>query len=119
MTSVRGHGRPHREHLSVALDVAPSITPPPPLKSGDELSDQPAKLSGTKLLANASAAATNIPKYSKDNLQQILQAVLEAQAPAPAPAPAFVVFEVPREKLKVCSLDLYRGKSHMDCYNFC
>ena len=58
-------------------------------------------------------------------MQQILKAVLEAQAfvPAPAPVPALVpapvVSEVLREKLNARSPDIYRRKSHMDCYNFC
>ena len=52
-------------------------------------------------------------------MQQIFKAVLEAWAPAPAPTLAPVVFEAPREKLKARFPDVYRGKSHIDCYNFC
>ena len=142
MTSVRGRRRPRRERLSVAPSVAPSIassdcsTPP---KSGDELSDQPVGPSGGKLLANSPPAANSVPKYSKDDMQRILKAVLEARAPVPAPAlvpastPALILASAPapvlaqapivaeahREKLKARSPDLYRGKSHIDCYNFC
>ena len=50
-------------------------------------------------------------KYTEEDLQQILKAVLEAQVPA---------FDEPREKLwKARTHDLYYGKSHMECYNFC
>ena len=62
-------------------------------------------------------AATSIPKYSKDDLQQIFKVVLEALALALAPAP--VISKVLWEKLKANFLDVYREKSHMDCYNFC
>ena len=81
MTSVQGCGRPRWERPSIAPSVAPSIAPldsfPPP-ESGDELSDQPARPSRRKPLANSSPAATSIPKYSKDDLQRIFKAVLEA-----------------------------------------
>ena len=90
-----------------------------------------------KALANSPPAANSVPKYSEDDLQRIFKAVLEAQAPIPAPlpvpalalvlaatsapvlAPASNVAEAHREKLKARSPDLYRGKSHIDCYNFC
>ena len=97
---------------SIAPSVAPSIAPPdsfPPPES--EISEQLPK----------SPTNTSIPKYSKDDLQWILKAVLEAQTlvPAPAPVPVPIVSEVSREKLKARSPDVYCGKSHMDCYNFC
>ena len=102
MISVRGRGRPRRECPSVAPSVAPPDSSSPP---ESENSDQPEE----------SPADPSTPKYSENDLQRILKAVLEAQAPAPAPA----VSETPREKLKARSPDVYRGKSHMDCYNFC
>ena len=132
MTSVRGRGRPRRERHSVAPSVAPSIAPLDsslPLKSGDELSDQPARPSEGKPLSNSPPAANSVLKYSEDDLQRTLKADLGAQAPvptlAPVPAPAPVLAQAPIvaeaywEKLKARSLDLYRGNSHMDCYNFC
>ena len=114
MISVRGRGRPRRKRPSVALSVvpfvAPSVTPsvappdssPPP---ESENSEQPKE----------SPADTSTPHYSENDLQRIFKAVLEARPPAPAPA----VFETPREKLKAHFPDVYRKKSHMDCYNFC
>ena len=79
-------------------------------------------------IANA-PAAISIPKYFEDDLQRILKAVLEARAPAPtpalvpipAPAPVFapIIAKASREKLKTRSPDIYRGKSYMNCYNFC
>ena len=128
MTSLRGCGRPRWEHPSVAPSVALFIAPPdssPPPKSGDKLSDQPARPSEAKPLANAPAAATNIFKYSEDDLQRIFKAVLEAQAlilvfaSAPASVLALVVSKMPRKKLKTCSPDVYCRKSHIDCYKFC
>ena len=127
MTSIQGFGHSCLERPFVAPSVTffiASLDSSPPLESGDKLSDQPAKFSKAKPLVNAPVAATNIPKYSKNDLQRIFKAVLEAWAsvpvftPAPAPIPALVISKIPREKLKVCSLDLYRRKSHMECYNF-
>ena len=85
------------------------------------MSDKSAGPTEAKPLANAPAAVTSVPKYSEDDLQRIFKAVLEAQAPVSAPAPflAPVVSEVSREKLKARFLDVYRVKTHMDCYNFC
>ena len=52
-----------------------------------------------------------VAKYTEEDLQQILKAVLEAKVPAS---------DEPLEKLlKARSPDVYRGKSHMECYNFC
>ena len=142
MTSIRGHSRPHQEQLFVSPFATPSVAPfvnssitssvaflvtpfvafsvafPDfflPLKS--EISKQPNKPPSPKF----PIAVTSIPKYSKDNLQRIFKVVLEAQALAPNPTPtlALVVSEMLREKLKACSLDIYCGKSYMDCYNFC
>ena len=148
ITSVWGRGCPCREHSSIAPSAAlPNSFPPP--ESGDELSDQSAGPSRVKPPVVNALAATSAPKYSEDDLQRIFKIVLEAQAPVPAPtpvpapapisalapalvpapapvltpasilAPAPIIAEAPRQKLKVRSLDIYREKSHMDCYNFC
>lgn len=59
------------------------------------------------------AAAIDVLKYSEDDLQQILKAILEAQTPAPplAPVSAPATPAEPRKKLKACSPDVYCGKS--------
>ena len=126
MTLVQDRGRPRRERPSVtpfvALFIAPSVAFPEfssPLESDDELFNQPAGLSGAKPLVNAPPTALSVPKYSEDDLQRILKTVLEARAPAPTPAPAFIVSEVPQEKLKARSPDVYCGNFLMDCDNFC
>ena len=117
MISVRGRGRPRRERPSVAPSDAPPDSSPP---SESEISEQPERPPGPKPPAD-----TSIPKYSEDDLQRIFKTVLEARAPVPvsAPAPALVpapvVSEMPQEKLKARFPDVYCGKSHMDCYNFC
>ena len=114
MISVQGRGRPRREHLSVAPSVASHNSSPPP-KS--EFSEQPAGPLGAKPPVNV-VPATDIPKYSENDLQQILKTVLEARAPTPVSTPAPVISEVPQDKLKARSPDVYRGKFYMDCYNF-
>ena len=128
MTSVRGRGHSCWERHSVAPSFAPFIASSdffPLSELGDKLSDQPAGPSRLKPLANSAPAAISISKYSEDNLQQIFKNVLEAQALVPVPAlastpvPALIVYKVPREKLKTRFPDVYCGKSHMDCYNFC
>ena len=126
MTSVWGRKYPRRERPSVTLSAALSVTLhdfSPPSESGDELFDQPAGPLGTRSpLADALIAATNVPKYSKDDLQRILKAVLKARALSfaliSAPALARIVAETPWEKLKACSPDVYCEKSYIDCYNF-
>ena len=70
MISVQGRRRPRRERPSVAPSVALSGSSPPP---ESEVSKQPDRTLGPK-----SPAATSVPKYSKDDLQRILKAVLEA-----------------------------------------
>ena len=81
MISVRNCGRFRRKYSSVAPSTTPSVAPldfSPPSESGDELSNQPARLSEMKSpLADTLVTVTNIPKYSKDDLQKILKAVLE------------------------------------------
>ena len=77
MISVRGRRRPRRERPSVVPFVAPSVAPPdssPPPESGDKSSEQPDRLPGPK----SRAATTSVLKYSEDDLQRILKAVLEA-----------------------------------------
>ena len=132
MTSIRGCRRLRRERSSAALFVAPLDSSPPP-ESGNKLSDQPAGPSTKPPVTNAPVAANSIPKYYEDDLQRILKTVLEARVPAsasvpalvsapvpaPAPAPAPIVAKAPHEKLKARSPDVYHGKSHIDCYNFC
>ena len=108
MILVQGRGCPRRERLSIAPSVAPPGSSFPPKSESSEQPDRPRGL-------KSPAAATSVPKYSEDDLQWILKAVLEAQAPAPAP----VISKVCREKLKARSPDVYHGKSHMDYYNFC
>ena len=119
MTSVWGRGRLLWKRPSDVSFVAPFVAPldsSPPLKLGDKLYDQLARPSRTKLpVANASATTISILKYSEDDLQRIFKAVMEAWAPAPA----LIVSELPLEKLKIRFANVYRKKSHMDCYSFC
>ena len=78
MISVRDHRRLCQERLSANPFIAPPDSSSP-LESGDKLSDQPAWPLGIKYpIADAPATTTNVPKYSKDDLQKILKAVLEA-----------------------------------------
>ena len=123
MTLVQDCRPPRREHPSITPSVALSNSSPTP-KLGDKLSEQSAGPSETKFpVVDAHVAATNILKYSENDLQKILKAVMEAWAPDPTPAPtsalAFIYFKAPWEKLKARSPNIYRGKSHMDYHNFC
>ena len=71
-------------------------------------------------LAPAPVDADATVRYSEADLQRILRTVLEARPLAPAPAPQPLVFpDGPRERpLKARFPELYRGKTHMECYNF-
>ena len=54
---------------------------------------------------------TLVTKYTEEDLQRILKTVFEARTPSS---------DGPGEKpLKARSPDVYCGKSHMECYNFC
>ena len=121
MSSVWGRRRHRRERPSATPSVVSSIALSDSSshpESGEILSDQPVGPPKTKSpIADISVASTNVPKYSEDDLQRFLKAVLEAQAPAPTPAP--IVAEASWEKLKARSLDIYHGKFYIHCYNFC
>ena len=95
MTFIRGRGHPRREHTS----KGPSKSSPPPESSHDEAP------------VNPPAVESPVAKYTEEDLQRILKTVLEARAP-----PSDGIREKP---LKARSPDVYRGKSHMECYNFC
>ena len=91
MILVWDHRRPRRERPFVTPSVTPSVAPPnssPPPKS--EIFEQPDKPPGPK-----SPADTSVPKYFKDDLQQIFKVVLEAWVSTPASALAPVVSKVP------------------------
>ena len=94
MTSIRGRGRPHRERISESLLGSSS----PPESSHDE--------TPVNFLAESPVA-----KYTEENLQKILRTVLEARTP-PSDGPR-------KKPLKARSPDVYRSKSHIECYNFC
>ena len=114
MTSIQGRSRPHQEHPSVAL--LDSSLPP---KS--ELSKQPIGPSKVKPPVTVVAiAATNVIKYTKNDLQRIFKTILKAQTLAPVPASTLVTSKESRNKLlKARSSGVYCRKFQMDCYNFC
>ena len=95
MTSIRGRERLRREHVF----ESPLGSLPPPESSHD------------KTPVNPSAIELLVAKYTEEDLQRIFRTILEARAPS-----SDGVCEKP---LKAKSPDVYRGKSHMECYNFC
>ena len=95
MTFIWGHRRPHRKCTSEGLFGFLS----PPETSHD------------KTPANPPAVEPLITKYTEEDLQRILRTIFEARAP---------LSDGTHEKpLKAKSLDVYFGKSYMECYNFC
>ena len=94
MTFIQGRGRPHRERTS----KSPSGSSFPSESSHDETPVNP-------------HVESPIAKYTEEDLQRIFQTVLKAWAPPS---------NGPREKpLKAKLPDVYCGKSHIECYNFC
>ena len=91
--------------LALAMSHATTPAPAPPL---------------APLLAPAPVDANATVRYSEADLQRIFRTVLEVRPLAPAPAPQPLVFpDGPRERpLKARFPELYRGKTHMECYNF-
>ena len=126
MTSVWNRSHPRQERFSVTpLSITPSfvafLDSSPLLES--KFSEQPDGLLVAKLpIPIIPTTAIDILKYFKDNLQWILKTILEVQTPISTPvlviAPAPATSEVPRDKLKARSPDVYYGKSYMNCYNF-
>ena len=100
MTSVQGRGRLRKERISEAPSE-PSLSAGLDYKSAASPIVDP----------DAGSVGSPMAKYTEEDLQRIVKAVLVAQVPAS---------DEPREKpLKARSSDVYRGKSHMECYNFC
>ena len=95
MTFIRGHGRPHQKRISEGLSGSLS-----PLES-----------SHNETPVNLPTVETLVAKYTEKDLQKILKTVLEARTP-----PFDGVCEKP---FKARLPDVYRGKSHIKCYNFC
>ena len=71
-------------------------------------------------LASAPVDANTTVRYLEADLQRILRTVLEARLLAPTLAPQPRVFpNGPRKRpLKARFPELYRGKTHIECYNF-
>ena len=73
-------------------------------------------------LAPFGSANSSVVRYLEDDLQRILRTVLDSKLPTPVPAPIVATalhYEGPRERLlKARFLDVYWGKTHMECYNF-
>ena len=78
-------------------------------------------------LVASDSADSSIVTYSEDNLERIVRTIFEARPlplPALAPVPAPVVatslyYESVYEWLwKAQSPDIYRNKTHIECYNF-
>lgn len=71
---------------------------------------------GPSTSPGSSTTSSSMPNYSKDEFQRILKAVLEARTPAIAAS----LLKDPRERpLKARLPDVYRGKIHLEYYNFC
>ena len=71
-------------------------------------------------LAVSGSANSSVVRYLEDDFQPILRIVLDSRSPAPVPAPAAAPhYEGPRKRpLKAWFPDIYRGKTHLECYNF-
>ena len=71
-------------------------------------------------LAASGSVNSSVVRYLEDDLQRILRTVLDSRPLAPIPAPAAAPhYEGLRERpLKAWFLDIYHGKTHLECYNF-
>ena len=72
------------------------------------------------LFAASGSANSSVVRYLKDDPQRILWIVLDSRPLAPIPAPAAVPhYEGPHKRpLKAWFLDIYWGKTLLECYNF-
>ena len=71
----------------------------------------PPESSYNKTPVNPPTVKPLVAKYLEENVQKILKTVLKVQAP-----PSDRLCKKP---LKTRLPDVYCGKSHMECYNFC
>ena len=69
--------------------------------------------------ARLPAPIKSTARYSKENFQRIFKIVLEARAPILALQPLVFPNEPLTRPLKARFPNLYCGKTHMECYNFC
>ncbi len=110
MTSVRGRGRPPRKNRASKAPTGPSSH-----KSDNEdhenllvLNEPPARpLEASNPPPEAPA---DVARYTKKDLERIIQTVLQAQVPKDGAR---------NKAFKARSPDVYGGRSHMECYNFC
>ena len=95
-----------------STDGSDTYTPGPAVSRDSTPAPPPAPL-----LASTSAVDSMVG-YSEADFQRIFRTVLEARPPVPPPQP-LVFPDGPCEKpLKARFLELYRGKTHVECYNF-
>ena len=99
-----------KDDLADAMPTEGSSTPTPTLVVSHASTLAPAEAPAPPL---ASAAADSAAWYSAKDLQRILKIILEARALA---CQSKILCKRP---LKARAPDLYRGKTHMECYNFC
>ena len=95
MTSIQDRGRPCKKRISKCF----SGSSPLPKSSYDQTP------------INSSYVEPFVAKYTEKDLQKIFRMVLERQVPL-----SNGICEKP---LKAKSSDVYHGKSHIKCYNFC
>lgn len=108
ITSVQGHDHLHKERPFIALLDSFSSS-----QSDDKLFDQPDEPQKTIFpIAVIVITAPPVPKYTKEELQQILKPVLEAQA-------SITSKESENRLLKAYFPDDYYKKSYIECFNFC
>lgn len=130
MIFVWGQEQPYKDRASVTLSDPIIASRSISLVSSDQnklerLSDPDSTpdsalsgLSASDSTPQEASALSNIPKYFKQDLQQIFKTILEAKTPIPA-LPSFAHQDESRKKsLKARSPDLYCGKSHRKYYNF-
>lgn len=116
MSTLKKHGRPHKDQASVAACSFSKVS----FQSGEnKFSALLGALNKLASLSNPgpSSAPFQILKYTKDDLQQILKTVMEAQISA-CGQDRRISEDSLEWALKLKALDIYKGKLHMDYYNF-
>ena len=104
----------------VGEDDCAGTTPETPTNDSSTPSHTPA-LSRVIISAPSpfSALANSTNRYSEKDFQRIFKTVLEARAPNPAPQLLVFLNRPRRRPLKTSFSNLYCGKTHIECYNFC
>ncbi len=107
MTSVRGRGRPARRDEASEAPSSKGDYEDPLGSNEPGLSEAPEAPIGPPKAPFPAPPALDVARYTQKNMDHLLNTFLQASKGESG------------DKLKAKTPDIYRGRSHMEYYNFC